>query len=169
MNNDPPPVGEVLRIADTSGQRSVSTLLTQQDQVAGDLRMIQKASRERWNIPEDVKELLIRRMKRIMKKKQVRVATKDGYAYVDGPADANAATAARVIASLSKINQADDHKAKPDEHHHTVSVVNVAEVAAMLRADPDYMEFQRQRAEREDAGVIEGSVASNDDDTPGED
>jgi hypothetical protein len=90
-------------------------LLTDPTHVKADARMIQQAVRGRWGIRR--RNMIQKRLLGIVEKTEVEVMTKEGPAKMEGPADANAISAARVLVAMNGQDQADDHleitKGKP--------------------------------------------------------
>lgn len=121
-----------------SGVRGRSDLLTDELAVPRDLALISRAHREGWNVPVELRNSLLKRIAKIAEKETVTVATKDGVAQVDGPADANAIRAGELVAKMM------DHDAKLSpsvvEHHHTIELGPVTEA--------NIEEHRRMRAER---------------------
>lgn len=115
-----------------------------------DSRLIARAIRARWEVDPKYAQPLLNR--------QVRIAL--------GEDDRNAIAAFRAILESQKVELAIQEHENPttQKHEHTHQVA-VAVVRQELLNDPDYLEFQRQRAIEQDvqssavcAGVISGQV-----------
>jgi hypothetical protein len=76
---------------------------------AADINLIASAVRRRWPVPPETAAVVIDRLTKIVQKQTVGVMTKEGPADLEGPADANANAAARVLVAMEAQNQADDH------------------------------------------------------------
>jgi hypothetical protein len=76
-----------------------------------DLKLLSRAIRRRWPVPEKTMAAAIQRLETIVEKATVTVMTQDGPMSLDAPADANAVRAAAVLAQMESQNQADDHLA----------------------------------------------------------
>lgn len=99
--------------SDATGQGpGVGTLLTDPHHTRGDCRLTARAVRERWPVPEAAKAVVVERLLKIVEKENVAIPARDGMTVtVDGPADAHAIAAARVMVSMTAQNQADEHVA----------------------------------------------------------
>lgn len=86
-------------------------LLEQGAKQSDDMRLIAKAVRNRWDVPEPMRQLLKQRLTEILAKREVSVMTQEGPAMMEAPADANALRAAAVLVQMEAQNQADDHLA----------------------------------------------------------
>lgn len=98
------------------GKGATSGLLLDDRHVRGDARMIRQSLR--WAVSDDVKADLLKRLHRILRKRTVDVMTKDGPVPMEGPADANAIAAARVLAAIEGQNQKDQHHDDGKRVHH---------------------------------------------------
>lgn len=102
-----------------------------------DLRLVERALNSRWEIPPEKREALVERLMQIAGKTLVMVPTKHGIEHIDGPADANAVSAARVLVQMMGQNQADEHAAIPKEGT-TVNVAVMGSAAIEVKADDDW-------------------------------
>ena len=75
--------------------------------VKGDIGLARRAIRERWPMSDEARRGLMERLQEVVDKRVVEVPTKTGPAFLDGPADANAVAAARVLVAMDGQNQAD--------------------------------------------------------------
>ncbi len=114
-----------------------------------DTRLIERALRERWAIPDELRGAIVAR--------QVEIATDPG------ASPREATSAARCLVSMEAQNQADQHKVidkiAPDQHavHHTHEEIQAA--LSEARLDAAYVELERKRAI--EAGVNAGLNGSN--------
>jgi hypothetical protein len=83
-------------------------LLTNDKEVEKDVRLIERAIRERWDIRK--KGMIQRRLLDVMAKTSVQVLTKAGIFDSEADADTNAIAASRVLVQMNGQDQADDHK-----------------------------------------------------------
>jgi hypothetical protein len=67
-------------------------------------------SRNRFDIPDDIKRECVNRLATIASKEFVDVMTREGPVPMDGPADVNAVAAIRVIGMFESMIQKDQHK-----------------------------------------------------------
>lgn len=74
-----------------------------------DIQIMATAVKKRWNIPDEIKDAIVDRLAKIVEKQYVDVMTKEGPEALDGPADANAIAASRVLVAIEGQNQSDDH------------------------------------------------------------
>ena len=127
------------------GGQGVLAVLSDEHHERADLRLIGRAVRERW--PVTARETIVGRMLEVVEKRVVSVMTKAGPAVLDGPADTNAVSAARVLVAMEAQNQSDEHKlldkTAPDQHEHThVALTDAQRLAKEQRA----MEILLERA-----------------------
>lgn len=76
--------------------------------VRSDARLVARAIKERWNIPEEKRPAIVGRLLDIVGKTHVTVMTKTGPEELDDKADVNAIAAARVLVAMEGQNQADE-------------------------------------------------------------
>jgi hypothetical protein len=98
--------GETTLLADAANPRAP---------IPSDLKLVRRALRERWPVPQRTMQAAVKRLEEIVNKPVVQVMTVDGVKHLDGPADANAVRAASVLAQMESQNQADDHLADKNE------------------------------------------------------
>lgn len=103
-----------------------------------DTRLVELAVRKRWNMPEKVAETLPEKLMEIFES--------------EDKADRDRLSAAKTLVTMMGQNQADDHKAQPDLHLHAHTTVQSAH-QELLEADPDYIEYLRQKALNGPQGV----------------
>ncbi len=89
------------------GELQTDLLDTDKRRLRGDLRLITTAVRKAWPIPEAKRVEIVDRLLEVVAKREVAVMTKDGVEILDGPADANAIGASRVLVTMDSLNQAD--------------------------------------------------------------
>ncbi len=128
-----------------AGQEEDTTLLTDPHRMSHDLRLLARAVKERW--PVRKRDVVVKRLLGIVEKTQVEVMTKTGPASLDGPADANAVAAARVLVAMEAQNQDDQHHNDGEtvNHKHSGAVGVAAVVRQEALNDPEYLEFCRSR------------------------
>lgn len=114
-----------------------------------DTRLVARAIKLRWPIKDEKAAILIERLFDITEKTAVTVMTKEGPESLDGPADVNAISAARVIVQMMGQNQSDEHHADDQANPQPTSgiSVNVA-VQAGIAAEPEYLEWKREQFRR---------------------
>lgn len=138
---------------------------SQQMPVSGDLNEIQKdimqagrAFRARWSMPSYVLQDVVANLHRIVTTKMTTVITKDCIFDSYHEAAKTAVAAARVLVSIEAQNQADEHlQLKLEAVNESAGSVNVnntaiavQDVRQLIVSDPEYIEFLRERAARED-------------------
>lgn len=80
-----------------------------------DIRLVNRAVRNRWKVDEANREKIVTRLMEIVEKREASVMTKGGPCALDGPADTNANAAARVLVAMEQQNQADEHLADKND------------------------------------------------------
>ncbi len=109
-------IGEPLR-----GNGGLSTPLLQEDGVAeikktkDDLRLVQRAIRRGWNVPNEKRPIVIDRLFSIVEKRECTVMTKNGPEALDGPADTNSIQAAKALIDMDKLDQTDYWKSDTND------------------------------------------------------
>jgi len=89
----------------------VDSLFSDPRHTRADCRLTARAVRERWPVPEKTRKLVIDQLLRIVDTVSVEVCDTNGSTVeVDGPADADAIAAARVLLLMSGQNQAEMQK-----------------------------------------------------------
>lgn len=108
--------------------------------VRSDSRIVARAIKERWKIPDDRRDGLVTRLFDIVEKTSVTVMTKDGPELIDDKADVNAIAAARVIVAMEGQNQEDEKPSAAPTVNVGVAVngVTAAQVAAELVLSGDW-------------------------------
>lgn len=87
-------------------------VLHEEHRTNSDIRMVGRAIRERWDVPEEKRPQVVTRLLDIVATTEVTVMGADGVAVaVTDKADTNAIQAARVLIGMTAQNQADDHHA----------------------------------------------------------
>lgn len=108
--------GNDRKIAATNGNiggQGVVTVLADPHHSRSDIGLVRQAQRRRWEVSEDKKPLIIRRLLGIVRKTEVTVAGGEGGPQtVECPADRNSISAAKALIAMEGQNQADEHKAK---------------------------------------------------------
>lgn len=74
-----------------------------------DLKLLERAIRNRWPINDEHRSAIVNRLLRIVDKDEVTVMTKMGPAVLEEPADKNSVAAARVLVAMVGQCQADEH------------------------------------------------------------
>jgi hypothetical protein len=92
----------------TARGQGQTLLLTDPHRLQSDIKMIGRAVAEEWDIPE--RATIIERLMEVVRKRSVEVMSKEGPIALEGPADANAIAASRVLAAMVGQNQAERHK-----------------------------------------------------------
>lgn len=92
---------------DLPGRGVSGTLLTDPLATTKDTALVRRAIKERWNIPDEKRPVIVNRLLDIVETTSVTVMTKDGPQPVADKADANAIAAARVLVAMEGQNQAD--------------------------------------------------------------
>lgn len=111
------------------------TILTDEYRIKTDLKMLGACVRKRWDVSDEVKAVVVDRLRGIVAKETVTVMTKEGPVNLEGPADSNAVAASRVLAAIEAQNQADEHHAAGSKvkHEHTADIDAIrSEVASIL-------------------------------------
>lgn len=128
-----------------------------------DAKLIERAVRERWPIGPRKRFALVQRLAGIVEKSTIEVPVGGGefgpqMLELEGPADANAIAAGRVLVAMAAQNQADEHlqikQAKPEPATNVqvnvgvqnTTQISVAAVTQAMLDDPEYLEFERARA-----------------------
>lgn len=122
---------------DSRGWGLSEPTLMEECRIRQDMRMVERALKARWEIPPEKRQALVDRLMQIAGKTLVMVPTKHGIVHIDGPADANAVSAARVLVQMMGQNQADEHAAIPKEGT-TVNVAVMGSAAIEVKADDDW-------------------------------
>lgn len=144
---------------DGRGEPLQAQLLLDPKTIRNDLKLIEKAVEERWPISPRKLKGIIERLYHIVETEQVVIPVKDGAFESELEANKVAVTAARVLVTIEAQNQADRHllikaemaEASPPRTGDTYIIgQQVKDVRKLLAADPEYVEFLRQRAARED-------------------
>lgn len=86
-----------------------TALLADPHHTRADLRLLNRAVKEEWDVSTPVRRAAIARLAKIVRKETVTVMTKAGEAELDGPADTNAIGAASVLERMVRANQGDQH------------------------------------------------------------
>ena len=73
-----------------------------------DIALAKRAVRERWNIPDSVRDQLTERLRKVVAKESVEVMTSKGPQSLEHPADVNSIAAARVLVAMEGQNQSDE-------------------------------------------------------------
>ena len=92
---------------ESQGRGFLSSLLLDPLACRKDIGLVSQAVR-RWKLSDDKKAIVVERLIGIIEKTSIGVMTKDGIESVDGPADANAIAAARVVVTIEGQLQTDD-------------------------------------------------------------
>lgn len=104
-------------------------------------RMLERAARQRWPIPEEFKDAIVKR--------QVAIAINKNSSARE------ASIAAKCVLEMERQNQADEHKqldkTTPDQHAHTI---NVNQICDELLENAEFLEYQRTRAVQADAARL---------------
>ena len=88
-------------------------ILLDQHRMYEDTRLVARAAKHRWPVPENKRKDIVNRLHGIVKKTSVTAMTKHGEAVeVELPADINAIQAAKVLVDMEGQNQKDDHAAE---------------------------------------------------------
>lgn len=107
--------GEVRATLGTGGQGDAApALLADPHHTRADIRLVGRAVRKRWGVPDEARETLPRVMLDIVKRDSVTVLTKDGQP-VEVSNDRERIAAAKVLVQMEQQNQADDHVAAKNE------------------------------------------------------
>lgn len=85
-----------------------TTLLTDPHRLQSDIILIGRAVAEEWDIPD--RATIVERLMEVVRKRSVEVMSKEGPIALEGPADANAIAASRVLAAMVGQNQSERHK-----------------------------------------------------------
>lgn len=106
------------------GQGPGVSILDDEHRLSHDIRLVSRAVKNRWPVTDDVKQETVQRLRGIVNKTEVSVMTKAGPAVLEGPADANAVAASRVLGMMEGQNQSDEQHAAGklvrQEHTHKV-------------------------------------------------
>lgn len=148
---------------DSRGWGLSEPTLTEECRIRQDMRMVERALKARWEIPPEKREALVDRLMQIAGKTLVMVPTRHGIEHIDGPADANAVSAARVLVQMMGQNQADEHAAIPKEGT-TVNVAVMGSAAISVEPDDDWYGNQKRLttiAARHGADAAGSSVESH--------
>jgi len=135
------------------------TVLADPHRTRSDCRMIARAIKNRWIVADEVKELVVDRLTEIVDKRSVSVTDREGDVNeCEDTADSHAIAASRVLVAIVGQVQADDHiqikadvatNKKPAGDTFIIGqTVNAAR--QLIVSDPEYIEFLRERAARED-------------------
>lgn len=129
------------------GQGLSEPLLLDPHRTKEDLRLANRAVRNRWRLKPEKCDGLVDRLFGITEKTAVSIVDRNGeLVEIDSVADENAISAAKVIVSMMGQNQVDE-RAEDDPKGVRVEVgVNVGmAVQNALTADPSYLEWLRDR------------------------
>ncbi len=113
-------------------------MLAADNEIASDCRLINRALRERWPVPEAVRERIVNRL--------VKIIDTEGS---EPKSDKNAIAAASVIVRMVGQNQKEQPATSMVEHHH---VHELGPITA------DNLEFHRQRLARRVAQLGQNSA-----------
>ena len=102
-----------------------------------DQRMVNRAVRERWNIPRKKRRALVNRLLEIAEKRSVLVPTKEGAIEMDGPADVNAMGATKILVQMVAQNQSDEHHKEDLTKPSSGTVVNIDNRKLTILRIPD--------------------------------
>lgn len=100
------------------------TILGDSHHTRADLKMIERAVKQRWPVTEANAATIVERLMRTVEKTVVDVPVKDGVFASDAVADSNATAAASVLVRMVGQNQSDEHHAEGEKvtHDHTITV-----------------------------------------------
>lgn len=102
----------------TRGSGGLSTDILKSEGVAAikrtaeDIKLVQRAVRNGWNVPAENRQPVIKRLVGIVEKTECTIMTKEGPVALDGPADANAVAAARALIAMDQVDQEDHWNAE---------------------------------------------------------
>jgi len=99
------------QIAESAGGQgaALASVLTDPHHIRADIKTLQRAVREDWPVPPEVRPEIIRRLVGIVSKTENVVQTMNGQAMVDGPADRNAIAAAALLRQMTA-DRSDDER-----------------------------------------------------------
>jgi hypothetical protein len=116
----------------------MENLLSDPDHRRADMKLIEQAFKQRWEMsPEKKTELM---------EKLFKIATEDSNA-----TNREIISAARAIIAAEAQNQADEKTATPSQTGQVNVQVNIGNTIQSALNEPDYIEFLRQRALAEDS------------------
>lgn len=129
---------------------SEPVLLNDPRKTYDDIRLIGRAVKHRWEVPEDDCRFLVKRLREVIDKRKVTVHTKDGPVSDEVQADINAIAAGRVLTVIVGQNQADDHMELKAAQPGTQVNVNVGvqvnhAVQSAVGTEPEYLDWVRQQ------------------------
>jgi len=143
--------------ADGRGEPLQSPILLDPARAVQDIKLSGRAIKERWPMTPRKLKGIVERLYHIVRTKEVTIPVKDGVFDSKSEANKTAVAAARVLVSIAAQNQSDEHlefKAnltKPLSGGDTYYIGQaIHDARQFLTADPEYIEFLRERAARED-------------------
>ena len=135
-------------------------VLTDPNRTRSDCRLAARAIKERWAVSPTAKTAIVERLTEIVEKRSVTVTNREGNVdECEDTADMHAIAASRVLVSIVGQNQADEHlqlkaemaEASPPKTGDTYIIgQQVNDARKFLASEPEYVEFLRERAARED-------------------
>jgi len=131
----------------------VNSLLLDPKASKKDLAIARRAIREKWPISESTRRHLVKRLVKVTRKEAVLVEWGQGdektLMPMDGPADANAISATKVLVQMMGQNQADEHHADEQANPQPPAGVNLnVAVQAGIAQEPEYLEWKREQFRR---------------------
>lgn len=104
-------MGGMSEIPDNAGGQGLHTnILSDPHHTLEDVRLVNRAIRNRWPVKAAEREEIVGRLLKVVRKESVVTMNKQGEAVeLDGPADAAAVQAAKVIVAMEGQNQSDEH------------------------------------------------------------
>lgn len=146
------------------GQGLSEPILMDAHRMNEDVRLVARAVKHRWPLKRSKCRGLVDRLFGITEKTAVMVTTKTGETEsVDGPADANAIAAARVLVQMMGQNQADESPTAKEQTNVGVNVnvntaVQSAATAEVIRSDPRFVDFLESQITCESVASVVGSA-----------
>lgn len=134
--------------SDEGGEPLRSPILLDPDTIRTDIRQTERAIRQRWPITPRKMKGIVERLYHIVRTRMAEVPTKEGSFSSALESDKVAVAAARVLGMLNGQNQKDDlHQGTAGSTYNTQ--INY-DARQLLNADPEYIQYLRDKAARED-------------------
>ncbi len=107
------------------------SVLVEPRQEVRDLKLLNRAIRNRWDIPAEYRTVMVNRLIRIVEKESVTVMTRTGPCCLEEPADRNAILAAKVLIGMEGQNQQDEQAGFNSLQRGADTTINIGAVGNM--------------------------------------